>query len=208
MEKQMPQSAPSSQSTRSTVLRLDRVLAVRLNAVVVDAYNFWCLLVREKVAPHYRAYFPPDARRAPETVRTAHLDRLMDHTEFAGISDIWLNSGLVADAELNAGGSSSAKPLTRQSVSRRLQVLAREAGEHNDIGTYEARATRLIDAMLSYGLLEEETIRPNFKPLKATPLFDAIMRAYHSNLALLIDLALDGTHDAGTEPQFKGHGNV
>jgi hypothetical protein len=174
-------------------LRPDRVVSVRLNSIPRASYNYWCRLIRERIAPYYREYFPPDPKRNKESTRIGHLHRLMDFSEFAGISDIWLSSPFVSDAEVKAAGAIRIRMLTRQSFSRRLQILADEAGEKSDIGTFEARGTRLIDAMLSHQLLEEDlTIRPNLKPLQGTGLLDALMVAYHKNLALLWDHAVDG----------------
>lgn len=167
-------------------IRAEAVVAVHLNAVAIEAANFWRRLVRERVACNYRKYLPPDSKRSEESVRLGHLERLLDYGELAGISEIWLNSPYVNDAELVAAGRQRPKPLTRQSLSRRIKKIAECHGENLDMSVYEARATRLVEAMLCHDLVEEDVVRPNYKPLQGTVRLHALMTAYYDNYALLL----------------------
>jgi hypothetical protein len=175
-------------------LNIERVLGVRLSGVAVDAQNYWLLLIRERVAGHYRQHFPLDPGKDRDKARQTHLDRLLELRDFAAIVDIWTNSNFVTDAERGVAGALPAKVFTRHSLSRRMQVLAKEAGEDADVCVFEGRASRLVDAMLCFGLLEEREERANLKPLTATALLDQVMRAYQKNYMTLLNDALDGAH--------------
>lgn len=172
--------------------RAELVTAVRLNGVASAAHAHWRQLVRQKIAPTYRRYLPLGPNETDEMVSAAHLERLLDFQNFAGISDIWMSSEFVKDSELNAAGKRREKPLTRLSLGQRLQEVAEEAAEFANASAYQTRAKRLVDAMLSFGLVEEACERPNRKPLWGTARLHALMVAYHVDLATLWKWAVDG----------------
>lgn len=186
------------------ILRPEFVTAAAVSAITIESRDYWCRLIREQISPYYRQYFPPDKKRSKESVQSGHLERLLDASEFAGISEIWKNSEFVTDLELQAAGGQKGKPLTKQSFSRKLQELAERAGEAADIATYEARASRLVDAMLCHQLLEEEFVRTNFKPLRATRLLNGLMLAYNTNVGMLWRHALLDAYGSTSNGEFNG----
>lgn len=173
--------------------RADFALAVRFSAVEVASRQSWRRIVRERVAPHYKRYEPLDEGKSDERMLVVLLDRLIE--EFVAISEIWSQSHFVTDAELAL--TKPRKPLTRHGLSRRMHQLAAETGEAGDMSGFESRANRLVEAMLTFQLLEEQWDRANFKPLKATVLLNHIMLAHNAGFALLINQALNG------EPRMK-----
>ena len=168
------------------------MLGVRLAAVAVDAQNYWLLLVRERIAPEYRLHAPLDPDQDRDKVRQTHFHTLLELRDFAAIVDIWTYSRFVTDLERGVGGAAPGRALTRHSLGRRMKVLALEAGEDADVCVFDKRAARLVDAMLSFGLLEEREERSNHKPLAATQFLDQVMRAYQKNYTTLLAEALDG----------------
>jgi len=183
MEKGSIEPALTIAPVRSLV-RPEHITAVRFNALQRCSAQHWRLLIRERIAPRYRRYAPPDPKRTEADVRKSHLDKLLDLNAFDAISEIWLTSKFVSCEELECAGGKRKRPLSKQSLARRLQEIAQKEGDFSDPGTFEGRAHRLVEAMLSYGLLEEEIVRPNLKILHPTELLHALMVTFHTNMVL------------------------
>lgn len=167
-----------------SLVRSEHIAAVRFNALQRGSAQYWRLLIRARIAPRYRRYAPPDPKRSEASVRQGHLDKLLDLNAFDAISEIWLTSKFVSGAELECAGGKRKRPLSKQSLARRLQEIAQREGDFSDPGTFEGRAHRLVEAMLSYGLLEEEVVRPNLKILHPTEALHALMVAFCTNMML------------------------
>jgi hypothetical protein len=106
------------------------------------------------------------------------FDRLCSVSGLAVLALVWKESDYVTDEDLEAAGFERLrkdKKITQHSLGAALRASAARCALCGSDDKYERRAQRIVEAAITFGLIEPQVGRRNLKPLRATKKLHELM---------------------------------
>jgi hypothetical protein len=156
----VPPSNPAGESANV-------VIALRIVDDLIAAIEIYYEYLAENVWNHH-------VEDLDEAELDCRYDRLCTLDALLVLALVWGQTGLVAPEELaTAGLEPLDKEVTRRLLGSALKLSSGRPESHGSSDMYARRAQRIVEAAMTYGLIELQAdgapgTRANFKPLRAT----------------------------------------
>jgi hypothetical protein len=160
------------------------VVALRTMLKLIGAFEFYNLCLGQDVRPH------PVQHLGDAGELKCQFRRLCKIEGFYVLALVWKESQFVTDQDLARAGLHrlpGSKPVTRHALGRALKISAGETASCDSDDKYARRAQRIVDAGVTFGLIEPQEVRDNFKPLRATEKLHQLMVKVGGAAAVLLD---------------------
>ena len=166
----------------------DPVVALRIMLDILAALE----LYKEYLAEHILEN--PFSSIGNKRKLACHFERLCDLEALVVLVLIWKESRRVTEAELKCAGfdRETEDGATRYFLGNALLTSSRRAPSYRLSAKYARRASRIVEAAMTYGLVEEACGCSKRKPLQATTTLHQLMTEVGSDAAVLIHALFQG----------------
>jgi hypothetical protein len=182
-------TAAQTEASPSTVPIEDTIIAIQATHLLISCVSKYKTYIRTHIENN------PVRLRNDEKELKSQLLRLHEFETFGLLMYLWLNSDFLDIPELGINLKARRAPITRNALGNRLEELDGRDLEFNSSQKYIRRASRYVDAAMTFGLiaLEDETNsdnRSNYKPLIATQKLHDLMLEVGLNVGMLMAAAV------------------
>jgi hypothetical protein len=178
---------------------IEKATSLRALVILLEAFQTY----KSSLAKHVMPY--PVRHHDDEKKRDAHYDRLVEPEAVNVLSVLWKESDYITLEDLELAEMSQSFPetgVTRNALGDALEQSDCRPQTFNSSVKYIRRAARIVEAAITYGLVEpEDKDRPNFKPLRATARLHAFMTHFGSDIDSLINPANQGENCSDNSPE-------
>jgi len=175
-------------SDAGAAVGLDIVIALQAMSVYLEAFQRYKSYLAMHVMPNPVRYC------YDRKLLESQYDRLSELEAINVLALIWKESRCVTQQSLTRAGLSRSfqeEGVTRNALGNALEHSDCRPNTFNSSVKYIRRAARIVEAAMTFGLVElegqaEDRCRANFKPLQATKTLDELMTSIGVDFAILI----------------------
>jgi hypothetical protein len=171
----------------------DLVVVLRTISDLISAFELYNAYLAAHILPYPVRYIGDPAKL------DCQYERLSSLEAFIVLALVWKESGHLTEADLSCAGLRRLfeQRITRRALGNALKASARRPASYDSADMYARRASRIVEAAITFGLIEpqaddDESCRTNFKPLRATRKLHDLMIDVGSAAAVLIHKPLAG----------------
>jgi hypothetical protein len=157
-----------------------KALIAMLN--VIRAFEYYNAYMIEHVRPYATRHSNDGAKLDCQFDRLCRVDGLVV------LALVWKESGFITVEDLEAAGLHRLRDdmkITQHALGTALKASVCRCGSCESDEKYERRAQRIVEAAITFGLIEPQTDRRNLKPLRATQKLHDLMIDVGGAIAVL-----------------------